>query len=116
MRKARVEYPSGREVLKDYWGYLTSGGLVVADRSFGVTPGAGMSEGERVEIDVRIASLRKEYRLAGRVAARRRPRARGRRAHARLSGAGDRGAVVSRRSAAPGAARRRGTPGSPRAP
>ena len=79
MRKARVEYPSGREVLKDYWGFLTSGGLIVGDRSFiGAAVGTaaaggqampldGPAEGEPVVLDVRIASLRKEYRLAGRV-------------------------------------------------
>ena len=91
MRKARVEYPSGREVLKDYWGFLTSGGLIVGDRSFipavsiagsaaalaeslaaggDAEPAASAesaADGEQVVLDVRIASLRKEYQIAGRV-------------------------------------------------
>jgi len=34
MRTAQVEYGSGREMLEAYWGFLASGGLVIADRAF----------------------------------------------------------------------------------
>ena len=73
MRSARVEYPSGRELLAAYWGFLGSGGLVVpagALSSSGDTLAAGGDDGVEFEpllLEVRIASLRKEYRLCGRV-------------------------------------------------
>ena len=60
MRTARLEYPSGREVLQDYWGFLTSGGLAV-ERS------AELADGERVLVQLIIRSLRKEYRIEGQV-------------------------------------------------
>lgn len=62
MRRARVEYETGREVLAAYWGFLGSGGLVLARRSPIM---AEVVEGEAIVLHVRIASLRKEYQLAG---------------------------------------------------
>ena len=61
MRRARLEYPTGREVLAAYWGFLGHGGLVI-ERAPGLSASA---EGEPVVLDVRIASLRKEYQLSG---------------------------------------------------
>ncbi len=63
MRLTRLEYPSGREVLRDYWGFLTSGGLLLADRSAAQTQ--GVEDGEPVLLDVHISSLRREFRVAG---------------------------------------------------
>src|SRR5262245_47954342 len=73
MRSARVEYPSGRELLAAYWGFLGSGGLVVPGSALATAAdalAAGGDDGvdtESVLLEVRIASLRKEYRLRGRV-------------------------------------------------
>jgi hypothetical protein len=60
MRTTRVEYPSGREMLAAYWGFLGSGGLVLREP-------AGLDDGDPVLLDVKIFSLKKEYRLAGRI-------------------------------------------------
>jgi len=64
MRRARLEYPTGRELLAAYWGFLGSGGLTLPAPA-AVLDGAG--DGEAVELEVHIASLRKHYQLAGRV-------------------------------------------------
>ena len=64
MRCARVEYPTGREVLAAYWGLLGTGGLIVGERWLRA---ASTSEGDPIVLDVHIASLRKDYRLSGRV-------------------------------------------------
>lgn len=63
MRLTRLEYPSGREVLRDYWGFLSSGGLLLGERIEAVT--VGTADGEAVTVDVHISSLRKQFRLAG---------------------------------------------------
>jgi hypothetical protein len=63
MPTTRIEYPTGREVLAAYWGFIGNGGLVLpvsAERSF-------LGEGDRVLLNVKITSLKKEYQLAGRV-------------------------------------------------
>jgi hypothetical protein len=57
MRTARVEFPSGREVLRAYWGFLSTGGLVVGEPA--------LVEGDLVKLDVKIASLKKVYHLTG---------------------------------------------------
>ena len=64
MRRARLEYPTGRELLAAYWGFLGTGGLKVAERFPAIDEGV---EGEALEVEVHIASLRKQYQLAGRV-------------------------------------------------
>ena len=64
MRTTRVVYPTGRELLSSYWGFLASGGITLdAERG---EPSA-FCEGDAIVVDVRIASLRKEYRLAGHI-------------------------------------------------
>src|SRR4051812_32928110 len=65
MRMAKLEYPTGREVLRDYWGYLTSGGLLLGEREEALP--VGLNDGDAFLVDVRICSLRKEYRLEARL-------------------------------------------------
>jgi hypothetical protein len=60
MRSVRVQFPSGREVLANYWGFLQHGGLVLRDR-------ADLPEGEPVELDVQIKSLKQTYHFRGQV-------------------------------------------------
>ena len=73
MRRARVDYPSGRELLAAYWGFLGSGGLVVPKPALAAgsealaAGGEEATDGEPVVLEVRIASLRKEYCLQGRI-------------------------------------------------
>jgi hypothetical protein len=59
MRSVSVQFPSGREVLRSYWGFLHQGGLVLPDHD--------LSEGDAVLLDVRIKSLKQSYRLPARV-------------------------------------------------
>ena len=67
MRTARVDFPSGRELLAAYWGFIGSGGLVVAEGTLEVGAAVEGDVGDPVVLEVRIASLRKEYRLAGHI-------------------------------------------------
>lgn len=75
MRTVAVQFPSGREVLGSYWGFLKDGGLILdaADpRSDGVVTGAlpeidQLSEGEPLLLDIRVRTLKTAYRLAGRL-------------------------------------------------
>jgi hypothetical protein len=60
MRVAQVEYPSGREMLRAYWGFLATGGLILGEP-------AGLAEGDAVRLDVKITSLKKVYHLTGHV-------------------------------------------------
>lgn len=63
MRSARLEFPSGRELLGAWWGFIGSGGLVVAPRALQAAGVGDLAEGEEVLLELRIASLRKDYRL-----------------------------------------------------
>lgn len=65
MRQIVVSFPSGKDVLAAYWGFLSTGGLEILDDQ-------GLTEGEAVELDVTIESSRRRYRLAGLVVRRRR--------------------------------------------
>jgi Tfp pilus assembly protein PilZ len=60
MRSVPVQFPSGREVLSSYWGFLEHGGLVLRDSK-------DLREGDAVVLEVRIKSLKQSYRFAGRV-------------------------------------------------
>jgi Tfp pilus assembly protein PilZ len=60
MRSVPVQFPSGREVLSSYWGFLEHGGLVLRDSR-------DLREGDAVVLEVRIKSLKQSYRFAGRV-------------------------------------------------
>jgi hypothetical protein len=55
-----VSFPSGRDVLRAYWGLLANGGLVIPN-------GHGLSVGESVHLTVTIESSRQNYRLRGQV-------------------------------------------------
>jgi hypothetical protein len=59
-RRIQVQFPSGREVLGSYWGFLRNGGLVLPEAS-------GLVEGDSIVLDVKIKSLKQSYRFAGRV-------------------------------------------------
>jgi hypothetical protein len=59
MRSVSVLFPSGREVLRSYWGFLDRGGLVLTDE--------GLIEGDAVRLDVSIKSLKQRYLLNARV-------------------------------------------------
>jgi Tfp pilus assembly protein PilZ len=65
-RSVQVQFPSGREVLSSYWGFLDSGGLVLSEA-------VDLNEGENVLLDVRIKSLKQSYTFAGRVVKRTSP-------------------------------------------
>jgi hypothetical protein len=67
-RSIRVQYPSGRELLASYWGFLDSGGLVLHEA-------ADLKEGDLVTLNVSIQSLKQSYRFSGKVAKRSAPAA-----------------------------------------
>jgi hypothetical protein len=60
MRSVQVQFPSGREVLSSYWGFLKNGGLVLKEAK-------DLNEGDPIILDVRIKSLKQTYKFAGRV-------------------------------------------------
>jgi Tfp pilus assembly protein PilZ len=62
MKPVHVSFPSGRELLNAYWGLLANGGLVLYEHQV-----HGLSEGDKVELEVSIESSAKSYRLQGRV-------------------------------------------------
>ncbi len=57
MRTVQVQFPSGRELLNSYWGFLQAGGLVLRDQR-------DLKEGDKVTLDVKIRSLKQTYRFA----------------------------------------------------
>lgn len=59
-KRLAVKFGTGQDVLNAYWGYLSSGGLVIPD-------GDQLGEGDSVALDIRIDSLEAEYSLQGRV-------------------------------------------------
>jgi hypothetical protein len=85
MRTIEVRFPSGREVLGSYWGFLEHGGLVLKDP-------VSLSEGEAVLVEVRIQSLKQTYRLEGRVVRR---GADGRRAFIAFNGGQDQQSMLN---------------------
>lgn len=60
MRSVSVQFPSGREVLSSYWGFLHHGGLVLREPK-------DLSEGDSIVLDVKIKSLKATYRFTGKV-------------------------------------------------
>jgi hypothetical protein len=60
MRSIRVHFPSGREVLSSYWGFLQHGGLVLHEPR-------DLAEGDSVVLDVRIKSLKQAWKFLGSV-------------------------------------------------
>jgi hypothetical protein len=60
MRSVQVQFPSGREVLSSFWGFLEHGGLVLHEPR-------DLVEGDSILLDVRIKSLKQSFRFAGRV-------------------------------------------------
>jgi len=60
MRQIEVSFPSGKEVLDAYWGFLSNGGLVIRHRE-------ELAEGEAVALEVVIQSSQRRYKLNGQV-------------------------------------------------
>jgi hypothetical protein len=60
VKDVEVCFGSGRDVLHSYWGYLSDGGVVIADQ-------AGLEVGDEVALAITIASTGATYRLAGKV-------------------------------------------------
>jgi hypothetical protein len=56
-----ISFPSGKDVLNAYWGFLAHGGLVIRD------PIHGLDEGDAVSLEVTIESLQRHYSLRGQV-------------------------------------------------
>ena len=54
-----VRFGSGDELLSSYWGYLTGGGLIIAD--------PGLEVGKPLSMRVTIDSSASQYRLRGTV-------------------------------------------------
>ncbi|MBI4510638.1 MAG: PilZ domain-containing protein [Deltaproteobacteria bacterium] len=63
-KRVEVLFPSGKDVLNSYWGYLSTGGLVIRDE-------VGLEVGDFVEIDARIESTQQRHLLRGHVVHRR---------------------------------------------
>lgn len=59
-KSIEVTFPTGRDVLNAYWGFLSNGGLVIDDRH-------GLREGDPVSLQVTIASSKQHYTLLGQV-------------------------------------------------
>lgn len=55
-----VTFGTGREVLRAYWGFLSNGGLVIADQN-------GLAVGDHVHLKITIASSSAAYSLRGQV-------------------------------------------------
>jgi hypothetical protein len=64
MRSISVQFPSGREVLTCYWGFLSRGGLVLREPK--ALP-KDIQEGEALVLDVKIKSLKQSYRFAAKL-------------------------------------------------
>jgi Tfp pilus assembly protein PilZ len=60
MKQVTVTFPHGRDLLASYWGLLANGGLVLPEPR-------GLHEGDKVTLEVAIASTDKTYVLRGRV-------------------------------------------------
>lgn len=60
LKKLSLNFRSGRDVLKSYWGYLANGGLVVEARR-------DLSEGQPIRLDVVIQQSQMAQSVSGRV-------------------------------------------------
>jgi hypothetical protein len=60
MRSVQVQFPSGRELLNSYWGFLKHGGLVLREPR-------DLKEGDLLLLDVKIRSLKQSYRFEANV-------------------------------------------------
>jgi Tfp pilus assembly protein PilZ len=60
MRAVQVQFPSGRELLESYWGFLQNGGLVLREPR-------DLCEGDSLALDVKVRTLKQTYRLAAHV-------------------------------------------------
>jgi hypothetical protein len=74
MATVAVQFPSGREVLGSYWGFLKDGGLILGaapgsdDGTVSLPPEVGeLSEGDPLLLDIRVRTLKTVYRLAARL-------------------------------------------------
>jgi hypothetical protein len=56
MRSVHLQFPSGRELLNSYWGFLQHGGLILHE------PG-DLHEGDQLAVDVKIRSLKQSYKF-----------------------------------------------------
>jgi len=56
MRNVNILFPSGRELLNSYWGFLQAGGLVIREPR-------DLKEGDRISLDVRSRSLKQTYKF-----------------------------------------------------
>lgn len=59
-KSVAVTFRTGKDVLNAYWGFLSNGGLVIHDVG-------GLREGQRVALQVTIASSKTHYELMGQV-------------------------------------------------
>lgn len=57
MRNVNVQFPSGRELLNSYWGFLQAGGLVLREPR-------DLKEGDHLAVDVKIRSLKQTYKFS----------------------------------------------------
>ena len=56
MRSVQVQFPSGRELLNSYWGFLQAGGLILREPR-------DLKEGEKIALDIKIRSLKQTYKF-----------------------------------------------------
>jgi Tfp pilus assembly protein PilZ len=56
MRNVQVVFPSGRELLSSYWGFLQAGGLIIREPR-------ELKEGETLVLEVKIRSLKQTYKF-----------------------------------------------------
>ncbi len=64
-----VHFPSGRELLASYWGFLRDGGLVLTEAlvSLSDPPFAALKEGDTLGLEVHIRTLKQTFGVFGRV-------------------------------------------------
>lgn len=60
MKQVDVRFGSGRDVLNAYWGYLSTGGLVIREPE-------GLDVGQPVALNVQIESSQSRYSFCGKV-------------------------------------------------
>jgi|GEM_PF-2257941 len=64
-----IHFPSGRELLASYWGFLRDGGLVLTDALVPLTqpPFSSLNEGDTLGLEVHIRTLKQTFEVLGRV-------------------------------------------------